>query len=220
MAGSTPLVTWPYPSPGDKLAEGASMIEQLARAVEAQFFLDTNKFAADAPYTSYPMGVSVMAVSNTIGWPYGGIVISTRRLGGSFVKQEFVSQSASANIQATRIRYGYTSGTDLVWSAWKITSGANAQPAAMASGRVSLQAPTGGGTVSTSVSFPAGRFLTGDIWGPIRCSVTAVTSVPSGVNASFSAATPSGMSIYLYRGDSVSTGIDWVATQGLEPAGS
>lgn len=208
MASTTPDLQFRYPVSTDKIAQGAQNIEDLAEDVENNTILATNAFAATDPHTSYPIGASTMAVSNSNGWPYGGVVHTIRRLGGTYSMQFFTYQSASVSRLGTLLRYGYQSGTAVIWSAWQTIVG-NGSPDYFAEGTITAPT-TGGGVVPVKVTFPSGRFTQIP-----NTQVTCVTSRPDVTNAGVADRSTTGMTIYVYRveGSSSNTTVDWIATQ-------
>lgn len=217
MGSTTDLISWPYPESTDRIAEGAANIEDLADSIQDQFFLPSSHFAAAEPHTSYPQGMSIMAVSNSIGWPYGGIVVTWVRLGSSFVTQWFTWQTSTVSAQKTQIRYGYSTGTPSapVWTAWQ-TMAANGVPTASASGDATLTPPSGGGDVSAVVTLPSSRFANQDTAGKIRIFTACNSSSPTVAHSAnwTSSGTITSFTLYLNRGTPTATGIHWYAIQG------
>lgn len=222
MASTTDLIGWPFPQSTDKIAEGAVNIEDLADSVQDQFFLASNKFAATESHLSYPQGMSIMAVNNSSGWPYGGIVTTWVRLGSSFVVQWFTWQTSTVSAQKTQIRYGYSTGSPSapVWSAWKTVASAGS-PTAQATGTIVCQMPntTDRDVQAYSVTFPSGRFATTP-----RIFLNYGTSAPVQVNVSIGSPSATSVIIYYYRanltgnGDPVTTAtsVYWYAIEGAE----
>lgn len=212
MAGTTPQVKWPYPSSSDLIAQGAVNIEQLAEATEGQFFLPAGSYNGDEPWSTYPIGMSMMAVGTAVtGWPanYGQVV--TYRRTNSHSWQWFYTYTPTPERQTVWLRIGYddTDGSP-IWQPWNTVAGLGT-PTASATGQITLTPPTGGGTVAGKITFPSGRFSKAP-----RVVTGLQTRQPGDCNASVFDITSSGATIYAYRTGPTTTTVTWIATEGVD----
>lgn len=207
------IFPWTIPEGNDPIADIASIIEDGLTDIQNQFFIASDSKANADAWDTYPLGVSVMAITGTGQtngvWPSQGSVLSVRR-------------GASGNQTAQLLLGGFVTsggviryriGSDAGWSPWLII-GSNDQPQAEATGAVTGTPPAGGGVVAIPVTWPANRFVYGV---PLRCSVWLVNTTRPDLSAcSVGNVSSSGCTIYIYRDSDTATSVAWHTVQGVE----
>lgn len=211
MPGTTANLGWPKPLSGDPIAQGADTLGQALDKIDAQFYLPPDKFNGNEPMTSYPIGVSIMRVSQgditVTGWP------SSSSAASAVVTLRAVSYAWQLFMCGAQLWYRYlgstAGGTPTIWSA---LSGAGV-PIAMVGGI--LTAPFAGAAantlVSVAVTYPAGRFASVP-----RNYLQLVSATPQQYFVSASGASTSGFTFYGYTNAAVTTGpnVNWWAVSG------
>lgn len=146
----TPYLGYPFPVSSDLIADGAVNIEQAMEAVEDVEVVPSNSLAVAASWDSYPIGISMMQVTNSSDWPSSGVVLSIRRQGGDQTHQYWSGTSVANPYVA--FRYGSSGG----WSRWIILGGIGSiQEGAVGTAEVAVKANT---QKTVKVTYPSGRF--------------------------------------------------------------
>lgn len=213
MGSTTQYLKFPFPVSSDLIADGAVNMEQLADSVEDVMIVPSNSLAMNAPWNSYPVGASMMQVTNSSDWPSSGIVFSLRRQGGDQTHQYWSGTSVAK--PQVQFRYGSSAG----WSDWAMLGSLGA-PDAMAAGGV-LVTPKAGEAKAVTITFPSGRFVSESVGGKLRPQLTAGGATrPQDIALCVYSISPSAMTVYIYRTTATETSIGWQVTQGLDPTGT
>lgn len=215
MGSTTPIVKWPFPVSSDLIAQGAVNMEQLAEATENQFWLAANKYTAEEPWSSYPVGMSMMAAtSSSSGFPYSNGLVVTYRPTSANACQWFYWISSVSSRQLVQYRLGYGSGDTATWTAWMTVVGPGT-PDAMAAGRVTVT-PTAGEPKAVTITFPTNRFEAKsdrELYPQLTCGGR---THPENVAACVYSINETRMVAYLWVKDSTDTSLGWQVTQGVD----
>lgn len=216
MSTTTPVFGWAIPQGTDLIAQIATIVSDGITDIENQANVPSNsKSVADA-YSTYPLGVSLMALSGTGAtngaWPenFSSYVLTLRRQGGDAAAQFHITNRTSSP-PSVRFRNGNANG----WTDWQTVVGPGT-PNAQASGQITLTdaMKDSNGNRTAVVTFPSGRFAA-----PPRVSLSLhQTSRPDqvvGSPADFNV-TSTQFTVYVKRTDTIGQSVTWVAIQGVE----
>jgi hypothetical protein len=202
MPGTTTNFGWPKPLSTDLIAQGADTIGQALDKADAQFMIPVDRYTADEPWTSYPIGISIMAV-NTVAannWPGTSAT-------GSVITFKQASRAHQAFMTASPVSYfwrwyGSTPGP------WQTLVGASI-PTAFATGGISGATVTPNVVTAIPITFPANRFAT-----PPRFSVTLNVTNPSGWFIAFNPISATGTTVNVFHATATSISFHWQAILG------
>ncbi len=214
MVTNAPVFGWRVASAdgSDLIANVGSIINQFARDVVDSFHVPTDSKKASARWDTYPLGISLMALTtngaNDGNWPGGtGQVLTLRRGTTGDIAHQLKFDGFVSGAAVVRVRVGSTNG----WSSW-VVIGWDGQPVAEATGQITGTPPSGGGVIALPVTFPSNRFT-----GTPRVMVALnATTLPNECACSVSNLSSTGCTVYLYRQNNVATSVAWHAIQGVE----
>jgi hypothetical protein len=198
MGSTTQYLKFPFPVSSDLVADGAINMEQLADAVEEVMIVPSNSLAMNAGWNQYPIGASMMQVTNSSDWPSSGIVYSLRRQGGDQTHQYWSGTSVSDPQVA--FRYGSSGG----WSRW-IVLGSTGAPQEMAADTVTITTKAND-YKTTKVTLPSGRFSTAP-----RVFLQYNGSAPHAIDYSTDDRTATSFSVITWANTSWAAAIQWTA---------
>lgn len=196
----TPYLGFPFPVSSDLIADGAVNIEQAVEAVEDVMVVPSNSLAVGASWDSYPIGMSMMQVTNSSDWPSSGVVLSIRRQGGDQTHQYWSGTSVSNPYVA--FRYGSVGG----WSKWILLGGIGSiQEGAVGTAEVAVKANT---TKTVKVTYPSGRFSA-----PPRVWTQYVGTHPEATFTSPSDLSTTYFNLNCYRTSDFTIFVQWIAAK-------
>jgi hypothetical protein len=214
MPDATTYLNLPFPLDSERIALGAQNIEDLATQDEANQLLLNNTFSSDAPYTSYPVGYSIMRISGgQPGWPYGyGQVITFKHKDGSNALQFWNAQSTVVARQQVMYRIGYSNNGE-VWTEWRPVGSPQGAAQLVATGRAVVPGKTSGFATLT-VTFPSGLFSNT----PAVVLQMQTASSPS-IGYSVGSVGPSSFEIIVDRPSGTDSTIWWIAASNYSSFG-
>lgn len=157
MPGETGVFRWTKPIITDLLEDIPGIVAAGIQDIENSLIVATDSLAHSAPHTSWPLGMSAMAITTTnaetLGWPLpnGGAVFSLRRGASGDVVFQLVMGGYVSTHPTLYMRVGSASG----WSPLTLVAGSG-QPWGTASGQV-VWSNTASASTKT-IAFPADTF--------------------------------------------------------------
>jgi hypothetical protein len=200
MPGSTTNFGWPKPLATDLIAQGADTIGTALDRIDGQLMVPADTYTADAAFTSWPLGISIMLVAGTTGnWPANlpGQVITYRQSGRG---NQFYMTTAPTSLYWRW--YGATPGP------WIQIAGGTV-PTAFATGGVANATVTPNVLNQIPVTFPANRFATTP-----RLSLTLNVTNPQNWFMGFSPISTTGFTVTCFHPTATAVSFHWIAALG------